>query len=526
MPRTGVIASRKRALRQWYQKQQPRPTQKACIAWFKETFNHTLHQSTVSEYLSDHYSYLDSLDPSTSTTASALLSQRQRPPKWPRLEQILIKWQQAIESRGGLTTGDLLVEKAHQIWQQLPEYANQDPPEFSDGWLQRFKQRHSIKQRIQHGESCSVPKSAESEMSAIRTLCGGFQEADIYNMDETGLFWRRAVSRGLSSTQQGGIKKDKARITMILCTNYTGSDQLPIWFIGRAQQPHALRGINLTAIGAVWRANKKAWMNQSIMKEWLESFYRRIGTERRVLLLMDNFKAHSCGLTLTPPPANIMVQWLPANATSKYQPLDQGIIENLKVYYRRQWLQFMIQQFEQDLNPISTMNVYLSIIWATTAWNNDVTSTTIYNCFRKSSILQSDPITLPVSAPDLMPLYTHVQSVGHIQDAMDLRRFLQPQEEELDICDNNQEDDDSLESIIEQHLGPQNHDDNEDDDPPPQKVMISPSQALEALQIVLEYHFHAERTSHSEIRVLQRLERGLQQDTVPRQQGRLDSWLI
>ena len=36
---------------------------------------------------------------------------------------------------------------------------------------------------------------------------------------------------------------------------------------------------------------------------------------------------------MTPPPANIKIQWLPANSTSVYQPLDQGIIMNLKTYY-------------------------------------------------------------------------------------------------------------------------------------------------------------------------------------------------
>jgi DDE superfamily endonuclease len=127
----------------------------------------------------------------------------------------------------------------------------------------------TFKQRNHHGEAADIPKSAEDEMRAVRTRCGDYNEEDIYNMDETGLFWRQSSSTGLTIQAKPGRKKDKTRITMTLCTNYTGSDRLPIWFIGRAQTPLALRGVNFTALKGVWRANKKAWMNQFIMTEWL-----------------------------------------------------------------------------------------------------------------------------------------------------------------------------------------------------------------------------------------------------------------
>ena len=35
-------------------------------------------------------------------------------------------------------------------------------------------------------------------MKAVRTLCGEYLEDDIYNMDETGLYWRATISIGLS----------------------------------------------------------------------------------------------------------------------------------------------------------------------------------------------------------------------------------------------------------------------------------------------------------------------------------------
>jgi hypothetical protein len=61
-------------------------------------------------------------------------------------------------------------------------------------------------------------------MKAIRTFAGQYNEDDIYNMDETGLFWRMPPSRSLSSINRPGIRKDKSRISIICCVNASGTD--------------------------------------------------------------------------------------------------------------------------------------------------------------------------------------------------------------------------------------------------------------------------------------------------------------
>ncbi|OJJ85474.1 uncharacterized protein ASPGLDRAFT_45434 [Aspergillus glaucus CBS 516.65] len=103
-------------------------------------------------------------------------------------------------------------------------------------------------------------------MKAVQTLAGEYEEDNIYNMDETGLFWRQAPSSGLSTRNHPGIKKDKSWITLVACVNSTGSDRLPIWFIGNAKTPRSLRGLNIKALGGVWQANKKAWMTTVIIR--------------------------------------------------------------------------------------------------------------------------------------------------------------------------------------------------------------------------------------------------------------------
>ena len=223
-------------------------------------------------------------------------------------------------------------------------------------------------------------------MKSVRILAGGYAEEDVYNIDETGLFWRQAPNSGLSTRNIAGVKVDKARVSVVVCTNTTGTDRMPLWIIGKARQPHAFRGVNIHALGVVWRWNKKAWMNGIIMREWITAFYNHVGT-RSVLLLMDNFSAHISGIELATPPPNVRIQWLPANSTTRFQPLDQGIIQNLKNHYKKQWLRFIINALSEERNPYKTVTLLNTIRWIAQAWSFDVQNTTIYACFQKSTII-------------------------------------------------------------------------------------------------------------------------------------------
>jgi hypothetical protein len=95
-------------------------------------------------------------------------------------------------------------------------------------------------------------------MKGLQTVAGEYQEEDIYDMDESALFWKMMLSQGLLSQPRAGLKKDKSRISLAFCVNATSTDQLPIWFIGKAKTPCALRGISVSTMGGQWRWSKKA----------------------------------------------------------------------------------------------------------------------------------------------------------------------------------------------------------------------------------------------------------------------------
>ncbi|KFY61417.1 hypothetical protein V496_05011 [Pseudogymnoascus sp. VKM F-4515 (FW-2607)] len=129
-------------------------------------------------------SLLDSKARARALPASTL---RIRSGFWPELEEILWHWQLRIEAQGGFTTGEILREKAREVWRQLPYYSNKPEPEFSTRWLEKFKKRHSIRARFQHSEAASTPDVDEA-MEKLQLIAKQYKEEDIYNMDETGLF--------------------------------------------------------------------------------------------------------------------------------------------------------------------------------------------------------------------------------------------------------------------------------------------------------------------------------------------------
>ena len=224
MPRTGITDEQRRALRRWYRDQPSSVRQIDAIKWFEAQFNHRIRQSTVSESLSQRYNYLDT----QSVTTKPASTLRNRSSQWSILEAILFEWHQLIEEQSGEPTGDIIILKAKEIWPRIPEYASLPIPEFSPGWLTNFKRRHNIKSRKTHGEASSLPQETHEEIRAIQTLCGEYPEEDIYNIDETGLFWRATPSQSLTIKARPGRKRDKSRISIVCCCNFTGTRRFPL----------------------------------------------------------------------------------------------------------------------------------------------------------------------------------------------------------------------------------------------------------------------------------------------------------
>ena len=98
-------------------------------------------------------------------------------------------------------------------------------------WLSRFRARRGLQKMLLHGEGAEVNKNDPELLAALEELEGiiaRYDPENVYNMDETGLFFRLLPrysllmpNEDISATR--GKKKVKDRVSLIVCANESGS---------------------------------------------------------------------------------------------------------------------------------------------------------------------------------------------------------------------------------------------------------------------------------------------------------------
>src|SRR5258705_12346359 len=85
-------------------------------------------------------------------------------------------------------------------------------------------------------------------------------------------------------------------------------------------------------------------------------------------VVVDNYTAHP--KVLSEPLKAIKVVFLPPNATSKLQPLDQGIIKNLKHKYISRIIQGIIRALDNGADHVPSMSLLDCCRDIAKAWKN------------------------------------------------------------------------------------------------------------------------------------------------------------
>jgi len=84
---------------------------------------------------------------------------------------------------------------------------------------------------------------------------------------------------------------------------------------------------------------------------------------RHILLFIDNCSSHVSVAGLT----NVKLIFFPPNCTSKLQPADQGIIQNVKVHYRKTMITRMLQCLDEN-KPVEAFNLKDTVFMMAKAW--------------------------------------------------------------------------------------------------------------------------------------------------------------
>ena len=286
-------------------------------------------------------------------------------------------------------SGPLIRAKAEELASSLGE----NNWTCSNSWLQRWKTRHGILFKVIHGERGDVNEQSTDAWveEVLRPTLARFEPDNVYNLDETALFWRLLPDKTFSFKGEKctGGKKSRERITVMLCCNMSGKDKCKPVVIGKYANPrcfkHAKAGLPVR-----YYNNNSSWMTRDIFQEWIISFDKEMGRQgRKVLLVMDNCSSHKA-----PDLRSVEVLFIPPNATSKLQPLDAGIICNMKTHYRKALVFNLLAHIDGGGSDYR-VSLLDSIHMLTQSWDK-VTSDTIANSFRKAGFHHSsDELSTP-----------------------------------------------------------------------------------------------------------------------------------
>jgi hypothetical protein len=361
---------------------QTKMSQTKLATWAKRQFSldKAPCQATISNILNNKRGLASSLDDKDRGI------KRRRVVKSPELDNILLEWiLQRQENRVALSW-QLIQRKAEDFSDRL-NLSPEQRPTFSDGWLEKFLDRHGLKTIVLSGESGSADVAAiEAALPDIQSEIQGYSPKDVFNMDETGLFYCLSPDRTIATRQLEGLKKDKTRISIALCANADGSEKQELFFIGHAAKPRAFNKKTGQQLGFYYRHNKKAWMTSLLFQEWLLQFDAHMKRQQRnVLLILDNAPTHMVkNLTLV----SVKVLFLPPNTTSRIQPMDAGIIAAFKKRYRSFHLANAIDRDAAGEKDLYKVDILKAMRWCRSAWNA-LAPSTIENCWRHTGLMSA-----------------------------------------------------------------------------------------------------------------------------------------
>ena len=107
----------------------------------------------------------------------------------------------------------MIKEKALKLGElmQVPDFIP------SEGWLDNFKKRNGSTFKTVQSEAGAVDLQPlfEWQQQVLQPLLRQFSTDDVFNLDETGLFWRLLPNKPCVSGENGTLEERRARVGLL-----------------------------------------------------------------------------------------------------------------------------------------------------------------------------------------------------------------------------------------------------------------------------------------------------------------------
>ncbi|XP_043263000.1 tigger transposable element-derived protein 1-like [Colletes gigas] len=198
------------------------------------------------------------------------------------VERLLLIWINEKQLQGDTINESIICEKAKVIFADLVKKtpgsstAGEEVQfKASRGWFEKFKRRTGIHSVVRHGEAASSDtKAAENFIADFKKLedSEGYLPQQVFNCDETGLFWKKMPKRTYITAEENalpGHKPIKDRLTLLFCANASGDLKIKPLLIYHSETPRAFKKckVQRSKLNVMWRSNKKAWVTRDIFTD-------------------------------------------------------------------------------------------------------------------------------------------------------------------------------------------------------------------------------------------------------------------
>lgn len=172
-----------------------------------------------------------------------------------KMESILCMWIEDQNQRRMPLSQMLIQNKALSIFNDLKNNSASTSGEIfeefeaSRGWFSRFKTRANLHNVALKGEAASADISAANNFKEeLKSIIeeGGYSPKQIFNVDETGLFWKRLPKRTFISKSEKscpGYKVSKDRLTLLLGGNAEGDFKFKPLLVYHSENPRAFKNV-------------------------------------------------------------------------------------------------------------------------------------------------------------------------------------------------------------------------------------------------------------------------------------------
>ena len=165
-----------------------------------------------------------------------------RTSKYEDIEEALFSWLKEKRALNIPINGTILMRKA----ENLPVLLGYNLDEFkiSSGWLDRFKIRHNISFNEMSGESAKVSNESIVEWNKkLEVYVVGYKPEDIYNVDETGLFYKIKPNKTMQIKRDKCFNGEKSKdgLTLMFCCNMVGDNLV----IGKSKNPRCFKNVRV-----------------------------------------------------------------------------------------------------------------------------------------------------------------------------------------------------------------------------------------------------------------------------------------